>query len=119
MTPTSQPSGLGELATLVTPETSPEAHRGPGTVQRAQVSPWVEAGKSKEPQDKPTKKLSPIPASRAKRYTFELWVEIEVSPGVYGTPEVDSYGIDFIDFIFYIGGQRVWDYIGGCNFSHN
>ena len=27
---------------------------------------------------------------------MELWVEIEVSPGVYATPEDDSYGVDFI-----------------------
>ena len=26
----------------------------------------------------------------------EIWVELEVSPGVYGAPEDDSYGVDFV-----------------------
>ena len=30
------------------------------------------------------------------KYALEIWVELEVSPGVYGTPEDDSYGVDFV-----------------------
>ena len=30
------------------------------------------------------------------KYALEIWVELEVSPGVYGAPEDDSYGIDFV-----------------------
>ena len=33
---------------------------------------------------------------RPKKYALEIWVELEVSPGVYGAPEDDSYGIDFV-----------------------
>ena len=33
--------------------------------------------------------------SLRKKYALEMWVEIEISPGVYSTPEDDSYSIDF------------------------
>ena len=65
-------------------------------IQRVQVSSLVGADKAKEPQDKTTRKSSPTPVTRPKRYALELWVEIEVSPGVYGTPEDDSYGVNFV-----------------------
>ena len=96
MTPTPQPSGLGELAALTTPKTSPETNREPGALLRVQVSPRVDADGSKGSRDKSTRKSSPTPATRPKKYALELWVEIEVSPGVYGTPEDDSYGVDFV-----------------------
>ena len=53
------------------------------------------ADKSKEPQEKTPKKQSPTLATRPKKYALELWVEIETSPGMYSTPEEDSYSIDF------------------------
>ena len=96
MTPTPQPSGLGELAALTTPETSPETNRGPRVLLRVHVSPRVEADKPKESHDKSTRKSSPTPATRPKKYALELWVEIEVSPGMYGTLKDDSYGINFV-----------------------
>ena len=40
-------------------------------------------------------KLSPTLATRPKKYALEMRVEIETSPGVYSTPEDDSYSIDF------------------------
>ena len=95
-TPTPQPSGLGELAALTTLETSPETPRGPGVLLRAQVSPQAEADRSKGSHGGSTRKSSPTPATRPKRYALELWVEIEVSPGMYGTLEDDSYGVDFV-----------------------
>ena len=92
VTPVPQPSVLGGLATSATPGTG----SGLGTVQRVQVSSAAGVAKSEGPQDKPSKRTSPTPATRPKRYALELWVEIEVSPGVYGSPEDDSYGVDFI-----------------------
>ena len=92
VTPVPQPSSLGELATSMVATTG----RGQGTVQWVQVSSLARANKPEEPRDRASKKASPTPATRPKRYALELWVEIEVSPGVYGTPQDDSYGIDFI-----------------------
>ena len=91
-TPTSQPSGLGELATTTAAPTG----RGQGAVQHVQVGSASGADRAETSRDGTTKKSSPTPANRPKKYALELWVEIEVSPGVYGTPEDDSYGVDFV-----------------------
>ena len=91
VTPVSQPSGLGELSTSMITKTE----RRLEVIQRAQVSSLVGADKVKEPQEKTPKKLSPTLATRPKKYALEMWVEIETSPGMYSTPEDDSYSIDF------------------------
>ena len=91
-TSTPQPSGLGEL---VATATAP-AGRGQGAVQRVQVGSASGADKSEMSQDRANRKLSPTPVTRPKKYALEIWVELEVSPGVYGAPEDDSYGIDFV-----------------------
>ena len=87
-----QPSGLGELATSATAP----AGRGQGAVQRVQVGSASGADKLEMSRDGATRKLSPTPGARPKKYALEIWVELEVSPGVYGTPEDDSYGADFV-----------------------
>ena len=91
MTPVSQPSGLRELSTSMVTETD----RRLEAIQRAQVGSLVGADKVKEPQEKTPKKLSPTLATRPKKYALEMLVEIETSPGVYSTPEDDSYSVDF------------------------
>ena len=91
VTPVSQPCGLGELSTSMVPETD----RRLEAIQRAQVSSLMGADKTKEPQEKTPKKLLPTLATQPKKYALEMWVEIETSPGVYSTPEEDSYSIDF------------------------
>ena len=91
VTPVSQPSGLGELsASMVT-----ETNRRLEAIRRAQVGSLMGADKVKKPLEKTPKKLSPTLATRPKKYALEMWVEIETSPGVYSTPEHDSYSIDF------------------------
>ena len=91
VTPVSQPSGLGELSAPIVGETD----RRLEAIQRAQVSSLKGADKGKEPQEKTPKKLSTTLATRPKKYALEMWVEIEISPGVYSTPEDDSYSVDF------------------------
>ena len=90
--PVTQPSGLGELSTQVVGETD----RRLEVMQRAQVSSLMGADKGKEPQEKTPKKLSPTLATQPKTYALEMWVKIEISPGVYSTPEDDSFSIDFM-----------------------
>ena len=81
VTPVSQLSSLGELsASMVT-----KTNRRLEVIQRAQVSSLMEADKTKEPQEKIPKKLSPTLATRPKKYALEMWVEIETSPGMYST----------------------------------
>ena len=91
VTPVSQLSGLAELSVSMVAETD----RRLEAIQRAQVSSLVGADKTKEPQEKIPKKLSPTLATRPKKYALEMWVEIETSPGMYSTPEDNSYSIDF------------------------
>ena len=91
VTPVSQLSSLGELSTSMVGETD----RRLEAIQRAQVSSLVGADKTKEPQEKIPKKLSPTLATRPKKYALEMWVEIETSQGMYSTPEDNSYSIDF------------------------
>ena len=91
MTPVSQPSGLGELPTSMVTETDRKLE----AIQRDEVGSLMGADKTKEPQEKSPKKQSPTLATRPKKYALELRVEIETSPGMYSTPEEDSYSIDF------------------------
>ena len=91
VTPVFQLSGLGELSASMVTETD----RRLEVIQRAQVGSLVGADKTKEPQEKIPKMLSPTSATRPKKYALEMWVEIGTSPGVYSTPEDDSYSIDF------------------------
>ena len=90
-TPVSQPSSLGELSASMVHETNRKLE----AIQRAQVSSLMGADKTKEPQDKTPRKLSPTLATRPKKYALEMWVEIETNVGMYTTPEDDSYSIDF------------------------
>ena len=89
--PVSQPSGLGELATLTVTETDKRLE----AIQRAQISSLAGADKTEEPQEKTSKRQSPTLATRPKKYALELWVEIETRVGVYTAPEEDSYSVDF------------------------
>ena len=91
-TSTPQPSGLGELATTATAP----AGRGQGAVQRVQVGSAPGADKSEMSREGASRRSSPTPATRPIKYALEIWVELEVSPGVYGAPEDDSYGVDFV-----------------------
>ena len=91
-TSTPQPSGLGELAATATAP----AGRGQGVVQRVQVGSTPGADKSEMSREGASRRSSPTPATRPIKYALEIWVELEVSPGVYGAPEDDSYGVDFI-----------------------
>ena len=92
VTPVSQPSSLGELSAPVAGETD----RRLEAIQRALVSSLMGADKGKESQEKTPKKLSPTLATRPKKYALEMWVEIEIIPGVYSTPKDDSYSINFL-----------------------
>ena len=89
--PARQPSGLGELAASM----AAEAEKRLEAVQRTQISSPPGAERMKEPRDKTPRKQSPKPATTPKRYTLELWVEIEIRVGVYATPNEDSYSVNF------------------------
>ena len=78
VTPVSKLSSLGELSASIVSETDRKLE----AIQRAQVSSLVGADKTKEPQEKTPKKLSPTLATQPKKYALEMWVEIETSLGM-------------------------------------
>ena len=84
VTPVSQLSGLGELSTSMVAKTD----RRLEVIQRAQVGSLVGTDKTKKPQEKIPKKLSPTLATQPKKYALEMWVEIKTSPGMYSTPRM-------------------------------
>ena len=41
------------------------------------------------------KKTSPASIHRPRRYAHQMWLEVEVGPGLFVPPEDDSYSVDF------------------------
>ena len=46
------------------------------------------------PNTRDQKKTSPVLAHWPRRYALQMWLEIEVSPGLLVPPEDDSYSVD-------------------------
>ena len=47
------------------------------------------------PDTRDQKKTSPVLAHRPRRYALQMWLEIEVSPGLFVPPEDESYSVNF------------------------
>ena len=92
------PSG-GGLAGIATSTTS-EAGKRTDVLQKAQVSFDAVKGKSKESPPVKEKssplKTPPSPAMHTRKYALEIWIKVEMSPGVYAYPEDDTYSLDFV-----------------------
>ena len=91
MTPISQPSGLGVLSA----STTTESDRKSEVVQRAQIGSPMGAKGTNEPLNKSPKEHTPASATRPKKYTLEMWVDIDTGAGIHTAPEKDSYSVDF------------------------
>ena len=89
-------SGLAGIATSA----ASEAGKRTDVLQKAQVSPDAVKGKSKESPPAKEKsspqKTPPSPAMCTRKYALEIWIKVEVSPGVYAYPEDDTYSPDFV-----------------------
>ena len=65
------------------------------------MSPDATKGKSTR-ESPPSKEISspqkaaPSPTVCTHRYAVEIWIKVEVSPGVYAYPEYDTYSPDFV-----------------------
>ena len=81
VTPISPSSGLGLLSASMTTESDGKSE----VVQRGQV----------EPPNKSPKGQTPASVTRPKKYSLEMWVEIDTGAGGYAAPEEDSYSVDF------------------------
>ena len=78
-----------------------EAGKSTDVIQKAEVSPDAAKGKSTK-ESPPSKERSspqkapPLPTVHTCKYALEIWIKVEVSPGVYAYPKDDTYSSDFV-----------------------
>ena len=94
--PVSHPIGLTELTALLE-VLNTEVDKRMTIVHHTQTSSASRANKiSGSPDTRDQKKASPTPIHRPKRYALEMWLEVEVGPGLFVPPKDDSYLVDFV-----------------------
>ena len=95
ITPVSHPIGLTKLTTSFEALNTEVAKRST-VVHRTQTSSSSRANKIPgSPDTRDQKKTSPTPIHRPRRYALEMWLEVDVGPGLFVPPEDDSYSVDF------------------------
>ena len=96
ITPVSHPIGLTKLtASLEVLNT--EVDKRSTVVHHTQTSSASRANKIPGfPDTRDQKKTSPTSIHRPKRYALEMWLEVEVGPGLFVPLEDDSYSVDFM-----------------------
>ena len=95
VTPVSHTIGLTEL-TASLEVLNAEVDKRSIIVHRTQTSSSSGANKIPgSPDTRDQKKTSPALAHRPRRCALQMWLEIEVSPGLFVPPEDDSYSVYF------------------------
>ena len=95
ITPVSHTICLTELTALLE-ALNAEVDKRSTVVHHTQTSSSSGANRIPEsPDTRDQKKTSPAPAHRPMRYALQMWLEIEVSPGLFVPPEDNSYSVDF------------------------
>ena len=94
-----QPSQRGLES--ITASAITEAGKSTDVIQKAQVS--LDAAKGKSTKESPPskersspQKAPPLPTVHTRKYALEIWIKVEVSPGVYAYPEDNTYSPEFI-----------------------
>ena len=90
----SNPIGLTELSASL--EALTLGTDSPTTiVQRTQtISPMRGKESTGSPEKRDSRKTPPSPGSKPHRYALEMWLEVEVGPGLFTPPEDDSFSVD-------------------------
>ena len=95
VTPVSHTIGLAKL-TASLEALNAEVDKRLTVVHHTQTSSSSGANKIPgSPDTRDPKKTSPAPVHRPRRYALQIWLEIEVSPGLFVPPEDDSYSVNF------------------------
>ena len=95
ITPVSHPIGLTELAASLE-VLNTEVDKRLTVVHHTQTSSSSGANKIPgSPDTRDQKKTLPVLAHRQRRYALEMWLEIEVGPGLFVPPEDNSYSVNF------------------------
>ena len=95
ITPVSHTIGLTELTTSLE-ALNTEVDKRSTVVHRTETS--TSSGANKIPGSPGTRdqtKTSPAPIHQSRRYALQMWLEVEVGPGLFVPPEDDSYSVDF------------------------
>ena len=92
----SHPIGLTEL-TVSLEALNTEVDKRSTVVHHTQTSSSSGANKIQAfPDTRDQKKTSPTPIHWPKRYALEMWLEVEVGPGLFVPPEDNSYSVNFM-----------------------
>ena len=94
VTPVSHTIGLAELTASLE---ALNADKKLTVVHRTQTS--SSSGTNKipgSPDTRDQKKTLSVLAHRPRRYALEMWLEIEVGPRLFISPEDNSYSVDFV-----------------------
>ena len=95
VTPVSDPIGLTGLAASLD-ALNIKADENTATVHRTQTSSPVRVIEvSRSPGKKDQKRASPVQGHKPQRYALQMWLEVEVGPGLFVPPEVDSFSVDY------------------------
>ena len=95
VTPVSDPIGLTELAASLE-ALNLEADENAAIVHRTQTSSPVRVKEvSRSPDKKDQKKASPVQGPKPRRYALQMWLEVEVGPGLFVPPEDDSFSVNY------------------------
>ena len=95
VTPVSHTIGLTELTTSLE-ALNAEVDKRLTVVHHTQTSSSSGANKIPgSPDTRDQKKTSPALAHRPRRYALQMWLEIEVSPGLFVPLEDNSYSVNF------------------------
>ena len=91
VTPVSHTIGLTELTTSLE-ALNAKVDKRSTVVHRTQTSSSSGANRIPgSPDTRDQKKTSPAPVHRPRRYALQMWLEIEVSPGLFVPPEDDLF----------------------------
>ena len=91
----SNPIGLTELAASLEAMTL-ESDLPTTIVQRTQtISPMRGRESTGSPEKRDSRKASPSPGLKPQRYALEMWLEVEVGPGLFTPPEDNSCSVDY------------------------
>ena len=95
VTPVSHTIGLTKLTTSLE-ALNAEVDKWSTVVHRTQTISSSGANKIPgSPDTRDQKKTSPALAHWPRRYALQMWLEIEVSPGLFVPPEDDCYSVSF------------------------
>ena len=95
ITPVFHPISLTELTTSLEALTTKVDKRST-VVHCTQTSSSSGANKFPgSPDTRDQKKTSPAPIHQPKRYALEMWLEVEVGPGLFVPPKDNCYSVNF------------------------